>query len=1800
MLASTDAHASAIGALVSAASLGGASAAAALDAVLGQCQAGAAPAAATLLALAALSSARPAEGAARAAEALGRALPALASFKQDAQRSAAARAITALGVAVVECIAERAAANSDSGSHAPAELSCVSADEVAPLFQSALELMLSAWLPSRQTAVRHAAARAAGAAAMLAPQAALARLAPQAAPALLTMLRKEAGEGRAAAAAGLSGVVRAALLGKRAIDGGGARGGSISDGGIVGVNDFVDFDTPRAAETGSAVAIDAELTAEVVTGVLALLGQTPELGDGEAAAEDYAREQAARADLLTLLEAAAVAWPGVAAARVAAALEADDAPKGGGVTRSGGLTALRHLVSSPASRGALSDQAGTLVGALRRVAVQRTRCGVALPAGEVALRLALVQTAMALAAHGWLRHAGGGALVEFLVAQCCAGVADAQRAEAAASREGMSAACTARAANDGACAELRRAGRQAVELVASTVSSDDVELWPLLLQLLVPAEYTSASGVVAKAAAEVLKRRADAGLPLMADQSVHPDAPSAAGLLGRALMLLLDPLAHTHCGIRLLEVLHLVAPELPHAEGKLGALWRKRVTKMARYLRDAAQAGDGTAREELLREPGKFTGDLWELSQDDRRAQHGAWGDALDRFLCESIEAAECPKFACEVLCSLEAQMVAHEAAVGPSVARHCRGSLLRLAGATLRGVSETVIARGALARLWRACDVSVAEERIGLADGCSLAAGAHCDLVLDMLREALDSTDARAKKSSGGFFSIFGSSDKDKAAERAASQVGVMEGKADAGGARACVSLALARAAAGAPPALLRARVETHIAAPLLRRLLPAADSLVTREAYHVSVAIMARAALNLPHDALDSRDALFEASLQGLSAAASAVGYRVGSAASAALAALAARSPPPPAALREGAMTAAVGVLSAVSDRACAAPALLLGSLCSAVACSHDGTNGRQVAARCAMEQLEAQLAAPCAPPVRVATLRAHGVVCAAAAEAHGAFDEGDKEASRAAVKLGARLAALLPRLAEDDPAAREAARQSAALLLGVAAEQPVAPADVLAGVNGDPKDKTFACTAGDKLGQALADSLDGAEALACVHSACVVAAGAAVSRGSAELAARLVLAVLQYRSEEGVREERPLVASMLAAASASGGNAHIGDAMAAATLELARGARPLAVLDAVLHGGAGSDGAMSRAASAAVTALVGDAALLPKVFDHLTDVLLHPPAPPGSAMGGGSAVKGSKRVRASPVSVLATPRITPASAASSALETPGALLQAGAPAGEPLRMAAAAIGAAALAVTDGGEGNSNSAEGGTLASLVRRCAPQAVAALVLRAGYALEAGDATGAGEAAVAMAQLGYAATDRTDRTLGAACSEVARECLPQDPSDGDCGEQFAARATAAWCQALGADVAGAVSMTLARALSRPGGGGHGAAAAAVGAAARWLAPQSVAAAEALDALAGGTREGAAEARASCARALASLPGEPSSGGTALQCAATRASALLAAAADAEPAVSDAALAALSALLAALPTASALAVLPQVGAPLLSLLDSERGETRAGALGAYSALLTASNAADEGLAVRVAHAVVARALMHAGDAHKASRDAAVGVVEALKAPLLADARATAEADNAARGGTALDAAAAVEAATSVLRAALSPRASALGASAAAHLRLLRPAGAALVAVFPRRAPAYASAAHAAGRGAPDAALRAGGLRLAGCVLAPLERAAAREAEVARCGGVAAGEARRGDYAQIVGALVCASADAKDAASRASAVEAIGMVLAAPAEAAAGVRAEREAQSSVALQGTFAYSETLHATPVTLEAI
>ena len=219
------------------------------------------------------------------------------------------------------------------------------------------------------------------------------------------------------------------------------------------------------------------------------------------------------------------------------------------------------------------------------------------------------------------------------------------------------------------------------------------------------------------------------------------------------------------------------------------------------------------------------------------------------------------------------------------------------------------------------------------------------------MLREALDSTDARAKKSSGGFFSIFGSSDKDKAAERAASQVGVMEGKADAGGARACVSLALARAAAGAPPALLRARVETHIAAPLLRRLLPAADSLVTREAYHVSVAIMARAALNLPHDALDSRDALFEASLQGLSAAASAVGYRVGSAASAALAALAARSPPPPAALREGAMTAAVGVLSAVSDRACAAPALLLGSLCSAVACSHDGTNGRQVAARCAM---------------------------------------------------------------------------------------------------------------------------------------------------------------------------------------------------------------------------------------------------------------------------------------------------------------------------------------------------------------------------------------------------------------------------------------------------------------------------------------------------------------------------------------------------------------------------------------------------------------------------------------------------------------------------------------------------------------------------------------------------------------------------------------------------------------------------------------------------------------------------------
>lgn len=99
------------------------------------------------------------------------------------------------------------------------------------------------------------------------------------------------------------------------------------------------------------------------------------------------------------------------------------------------------------------------------------------------------QVVIAMASHGYLELEGGQLMVEFVVRQCSLDTED--KALVKLSGEDISPSL------------LRDMSNKTLQLITTTIDCMEKVLWPYLLELLVPVEYTLSCGILCKCITDI-------------------------------------------------------------------------------------------------------------------------------------------------------------------------------------------------------------------------------------------------------------------------------------------------------------------------------------------------------------------------------------------------------------------------------------------------------------------------------------------------------------------------------------------------------------------------------------------------------------------------------------------------------------------------------------------------------------------------------------------------------------------------------------------------------------------------------------------------------------------------------------------------------------------------------------------------------------------------------------------------------------------------------------------------------------------------------------------------------------------------------------------------------------------------------------------------------------------------------------------------------------------------------------------------------------------------------------------------
>ncbi|XP_062585082.1 maestro heat-like repeat-containing protein family member 1 [Saccostrea cucullata] len=178
-----------------------------------------------------------------------------------------------------------------------------------------------------------------------------------------------------------------------------------------------------------------------------------------------------------------------------------------------------------------------------------------------------------MAHHGYLELEGGHQMIEFIVKQCS--LPNDPPGKRSPDPEYVS--------NQA----LRLMCDNVLQLLATTVEEMEPVLWPFLLEMIEPEQYTEAGCVVCKCLAHLAnKKREEKAEDYNLDYDVLANTPKPNVMIARLMVLAGCPKNNRDRGIHVLQLMKGMSPNL---NDNLVELWDTVIPKLTQYLEDAGK-----------------------------------------------------------------------------------------------------------------------------------------------------------------------------------------------------------------------------------------------------------------------------------------------------------------------------------------------------------------------------------------------------------------------------------------------------------------------------------------------------------------------------------------------------------------------------------------------------------------------------------------------------------------------------------------------------------------------------------------------------------------------------------------------------------------------------------------------------------------------------------------------------------------------------------------------------------------------------------------------------------------------------------------------------------------------------------------------------------------------------------------------------------------------------------------------------------------------------------------------------------
>ncbi|XP_071092263.1 maestro heat-like repeat-containing protein family member 1 [Haliotis cracherodii] len=367
-------------------------------------------------------------------------------------------------------------------------------------------------------------------------------------------------------------------------------------------------------------------------------------------------------------------------------------------TRIGVLTIFKHIINSAGP--SMEDKKEVVVSGLKNLCNDSNN----------KVKKVFAQVVIAMAHHGYLELEGGQLMVEFIVRQCA--LPDDPPGKRPADPEWVSNKA------------LRSMCENILQLVTTTIERMEIVLWPYLLELIVPEQYTEAAGALCRSLAYLsIKKREENADDYEIDFETQANIPKPPSLAAKLVVLAGRPLNGRERGMHVLQMMRGISGNIHE---NLVELWDTVIPKLVQYLEDH------------LEDEGKWSQKNWE--------------DLLLKMLAKSLDVIDSEEWIAD-FGELMGQHVTmyQNAAEEKNFLYKCLGIIMR------KSTKKDFVAKH-LDLLFSTVKHTEQVEKEGCAIAVGFSAASHLDAVLTKL-EAVAKNDT-AKKSTG-ILSVFKGSDK-------------------------------------------------------------------------------------------------------------------------------------------------------------------------------------------------------------------------------------------------------------------------------------------------------------------------------------------------------------------------------------------------------------------------------------------------------------------------------------------------------------------------------------------------------------------------------------------------------------------------------------------------------------------------------------------------------------------------------------------------------------------------------------------------------------------------------------------------------------------------------------------------------------------------------------------------------------------------------------------------------------------------------------------------------------------------------